>query len=104
MCWTGIPEQVRLVVWQILLGILPSKKAKREAAWNKKRSNYRAFITQYIESDSTSAMKEMMLQVRVFVLLLLMSKIKKDVPRTMTNIPMFQIPAVQQVRLLCFVD
>ena len=87
MAWNGIPDVARAVVWQLLLGYLPSNNARREATLQRKRDEYRASVRQYWEIDDSR---------RTEYEQKLLRQIMVDIPRTHPDVPLFHTPAVQR--------
>uniref|UniRef100_A0A3Q3CKR2 TBC1 domain family, member 22B n=1 Tax=Haplochromis burtoni TaxID=8153 RepID=A0A3Q3CKR2_HAPBU len=86
--WSGIPREVRPITWRLLSGYLPANKERRELVLKRKREEYFRFIEQYYHSRTDEHYKDTYRQIHI------------DIPRTNPLIPLFQQPAVQEVRLL----
>lgn len=54
LAWTGCPPQIRMQVWQLLLGYLPVNRSRREDSLSRKRIEYRALCKQYTSYLSPS--------------------------------------------------
>jgi hypothetical protein len=81
LAWNGIPIQHRAMVWQLLLGYLPTNKSRRETILTRKRKEYRDSVATYFNNESgdrTSHEGETMRQILV------------DLPRTSPDTPFFQ--------------
>lgn len=87
IAWNGVPAIARPVVWQILLGYLPSNRGRRETTLQRKRDEYRASVQQYWEIDDSRRTKNE---------LRLTHQIAVDIPRTHPDVPLFHTPAVQR--------
>jgi TBC1 domain family member 2 len=86
--WNGIPSEFRCMVWQLLLGYLPTNKSRREQTIIRKRKEYVDTIPTYFgygqEEDRTTQESEILRQIIV------------DLPRTCPNIPFFQQDSIQK--------
>lgn len=88
LSWNGIPPQFRAMVWQLLLGYVPTNKSRRDTILNRKRSDYRDSVTTYFtegEGDRSSHEGETMRQIQV------------DLPRTSPDTPFFHQQPIQQI-------
>ena len=82
-----MPSKYRADVWQMLLGYLPTNKARRAAALTRKRKEYFDSIAMYFtvaEGDRTKQDEENLTQILI------------DLPRTSPNVPFFQQPPIQK--------
>jgi TBC1 domain family member 2 len=52
--WSGIPEEVRAMTWQLLLGYLPTSSERRVATLERKRKEYLDGVRQAFERGSGS--------------------------------------------------
>lgn len=87
LSWNGIPLQHRTIVWQLMLGYLPTNKSRREVALMRKRKEYLDSIPTYFDisdSDRTTQEGETLRQILV------------DLPRTSPNTPFFQQLPIQK--------
>jgi len=85
--WNGVPIQYRTMVWQLLLGYMPTNKSRRDATLARKRKEYTDSIPMYFdvsESDRTTQEGETLRQILV------------DLPRTSPDTPFFQQEPVQR--------
>jgi len=91
LSWNGVPYQYRAVVWQLLLGYLPTHKGRREQTISRKRKEYADAIHNYYEVANLDRDSEMMRQILV------------DLPRTSPDLPFFQQGPIQKSmeRILC---
>ena len=55
LSWNGVPARYRPVVWQLMLGYLPSSRARREAAITKKRKEYQGSVELYFDKVGITA-------------------------------------------------
>lgn len=86
--WNGVPMKDRAMVWQLLLGYVPTNKSRRENTVGRKRNDYRDSVATYFEEavlDRTSHEGETMRQIQV------------DLPRTSPDTPFFQQPMIQKM-------
>lgn len=51
--WSGIPQEIRSISWQILLGYLPTSSERRVAVLDRKRREYREGIQQTFEKSES---------------------------------------------------
>eukprot|EP01035_Chromulina_nebulosa_P019660 gene19660-25575_t len=87
LSWNGVPSKYRTMVWQLMLGYLPTNKARRESAINRKRKEYFDSITMYYdvsETDRTTHEGEIHRQILV------------DLPRTSPHTPLYQQKPIQK--------
>lgn len=87
LSWNGVPSYFRSIVWQMLLGYLPTNKSRREQAITRKRKEYQDSIPTYFnasESDRTTQEGETRRQILV------------DLPRTCPDTPFFQQEPIQR--------
>lgn len=81
LCWNGIPPHCRALAWKILLGYLPTNKARRAQTLARKRAEYKDAILQHYDIDDdvrTVQEQETLRQVLV------------DVPRTAPEVGLFR--------------
>ena len=45
LSWPGIPDELRPLVWKLLFGYLPANLDRRQATLERKRSEYRDYVT-----------------------------------------------------------
>jgi len=87
-CWKGIPDEIRPLVWKILIGYLPRNGKRRIPTIQKKRTEYSKLVQQYFDTtidertDSESAT---------------LHQIKLDVPRTSPKLKLFQLKCIQEL-------
>lgn len=87
LSWNGVPNEFRAMVWQLLLGYLPTNKGRREAALTKKRKEYVDSIPAYFDiADYERTVQEGETLRQILV----------DLPRTNPGIPYFHQPAIQK--------
>lgn len=87
LSWNGIPSQFRTMTWQLMLGYLPTNKARREIAITRKRKEYRDAVIMYYDvadSDRTTQEGETLRQILV------------DIPRTSPHSPLYQQKPIQK--------
>lgn len=87
LSWNGIPARLRCVIWQILLGYLPTNKNRRVHAISRKRLEYQSSVDVYFripESYRSSQEIETMTQ------------ILKDLHRCCPDSPFFQQEPIQR--------
>eukprot|EP01084_Bolivina_argentea_P273746 466382_1 len=87
-CWRGIPSSMRSIIWKILLGYIPSNRARREIILNKKRMEYEDLIDRYYNKTNDEH--------RSFQESKSFTQIKKDI-RRMNKL--FQIDKIHKILL-----
>eukprot|EP01126_Amoeba_proteus_P057535 TRINITY_DN7329_c0_g1_i2.p1 TRINITY_DN7329_c0_g1~~TRINITY_DN7329_c0_g1_i2.p1 ORF type:complete len:513 (+),score=111.68 TRINITY_DN7329_c0_g1_i2:273-1811(+) len=80
LCWNGIPKEFRSECWKLLLGYMPSVRGRRETTLKSKRLSYLESVNQYWKAKERSEYEEEMYD-----------QISKDVPRTCSEFPFFQM-------------
>ena len=87
LAWNGVPDVARAVVWQLLLGYLPSNQSRREVTLRRKRGEYLAAVRQYwdIDNDRRTDNEQKLLH-----------QISVDIPRTHPDVPLFHTAEVQR--------
>eukprot|EP00602_Paraphysomonas_sp_CaronLab_P010295 CAMPEP_0185021732 /NCGR_PEP_ID=MMETSP1103-20130426/4432_1 /TAXON_ID=36769 /ORGANISM="Paraphysomonas bandaiensis, Strain Caron Lab Isolate" /LENGTH=415 /DNA_ID=CAMNT_0027553437 /DNA_START=35 /DNA_END=1282 /DNA_ORIENTATION=- len=87
LSWNGVPSEFRPMVWQLLLGYMPTNKSRRDTAISRKRREYFDSIPIYCnitDEERTSQEGETLRQILV------------DLPRTSPNTPFFHQAAIQK--------
>jgi TBC1 domain family member 2 len=84
LAWNGIPDELRPVVWQILLGYLPCDASLRIETLSSKRKEYQREV-------SAAFHNEVGLDQAVW------HQIRIDVPRTNPHLSLYQFEATQRV-------
>lgn len=99
LSWNGVPQVHRAAVWQLLVGYMPANRARRGAALERKRREYREAVPQYFDvPDAARSHQEQNILRQILV----------DVPRTCPDVPFFHQDKVRAVPerpprvLLCF--
>jgi TBC1 domain family member 2 len=85
--WNGVPPELRSMVWQLLLGYMPTNKGRRDASISRKRKEYFDSIPTYfdnMEDEQTMQEGEILRQIIV------------DLPRTCPNTPFFHQASIQK--------
>ncbi|EXJ54480.1 hypothetical protein A1O7_09820 [Cladophialophora yegresii CBS 114405] len=103
--WSGVPEEVRAITWQLLLGHVPTNSERRVATLERKRKEYldavsQAFSTGHASSRSASSTglpglasqpgRRRGLDEAIW------HQISIDVPRTNPHIPLYGFEATQR--------
>eukprot|EP00850_Spirogloea_muscicola_P015061 SM000112S24003 [mRNA] locus=s112:376666:379781:+ [translate_table: standard] len=86
LSWSGVPPNMRPLVWRLLLGYVPPNADRREQVLARKRREYRDCVPQYYDIPSTERTDEELHTLR---------QIAVDVPRTVPDVKFFQQPALQ---------
>jgi hypothetical protein len=87
LAWNGVPADFRPMVWQLLLGYLPTNKGRRDQAIARKRKEYIDSIPVYIDiPESARSPQESEI----------LRQILKDLPRTSPDTPFFHQPGIQK--------
>ncbi|KAI4241233.1 MAG: hypothetical protein L6R40_004649 [Gallowayella cf. fulva] len=100
--WSGIPEEVRAISWQLLLGYLPTSSERRVATLDRKRKEYLEGVRQAFERGPTapsvpSARTSSSAQARSRGLdEALWHQISIDVPRTSPHLQLYSYEATQR--------
>ncbi|KAJ1972331.1 GTPase-activating protein [Dimargaris xerosporica] len=95
LSWNGIPEQLRPMAWQLLMGFLPANADRRDPTLTRKRKEYADCVAQTFAQGPDGLEPALWHQIQI------------DVPRTCPTSPLFQDPVVQQslARILyCWAD
>lgn len=93
LAWSGVPEEVRAMTWQLLLSHLPTSSERRVATLERKRKEYLDGVRQAFErggSTAGSAAKARGLDEAVW------HQISIDVPRTNPHIELYGYEATQR--------
>ncbi|KAK3174870.1 hypothetical protein OEA41_002116 [Lepraria neglecta] len=100
--WSGIPEEVRAMSWQLLLGYLPTSSERRVATLERKRKAYLDGVRQAFErgpSASTTAGPKTTTSAQARMRGLdeaLWHQISIDVPRTSPHLKLYSYEATQR--------
>ncbi|GMM28335.1 GTPase-activating protein [Martiniozyma asiatica (nom. inval.)] len=79
--WKGIPTPLRAVVWQILVGYIPTNESTRDSVIDRKRKEYTKSVTRAYAIEKEE---------RIW------HQIHIDVPRTNPSIKLYSYPATQR--------
>ncbi|KAF7589107.1 hypothetical protein BBP40_004774 [Aspergillus hancockii] len=55
LAWSGVPDEVRAVTWQLLLGYLPTNSERRVSTLERKRKEYLDGVRQAFERSNTAS-------------------------------------------------
>lgn len=83
LSWNGIPDDLRGLAWQLLMGYLPCNKERREPILLKKRNDYHDYVKQSFGKGIPSLDQVIYHQIHI------------DVPRTNPAIKLYQDPRIQ---------
>lgn len=87
--WNGIPVKYRALAWKMMLGYVPTNKARRAQTLQRKRSEYRDAMAQqhyHIDDDSRTLQEQETLR-----------QVLVDVPRTAPEIPLFRNDRIKRM-------
>jgi len=93
LAWSGVPEEVRAMTWQLLLGYLPTNSERRVATLERKRKEYLDGVRQAFDrtSSSTAASgRARGLDEAIW------HQISIDIPRTNPHIELYSYEATQR--------
>ncbi|KAI3637604.1 hypothetical protein MIR68_004253 [Amoeboaphelidium protococcarum] len=63
LSWSGVPDEFRMVVWQLLLGYMPVNNDRRQQVLDKRRAEYRDYVSQsFILSSPSDSQNNTQLQ------------------------------------------
>ncbi|CAG7920749.1 unnamed protein product [Penicillium olsonii] len=99
LAWSGVPEEVRPMTWQLLLGYLPTNSERRISTLERKRKEYLDGVRQAFErgSGASSANPPASTKGRGRGLdEAVWHQISIDVPRTSPHIPLYGYEATQR--------
>lgn len=91
--WSGIPEEVRAMTWQLLLGYLPTSSERRVGTLERKRKEYLDGVRQAFERGGTNSVptgKVRGLDEAIW------HQISIDVPRTNPHLELYGYEATQR--------
>jgi hypothetical protein len=87
LSWNGIPRSLRPTVWQMLLGYIPTNKARRSSAITRKRKEYHCCVDVYFSvAESVRSAQEAETIVQIL----------KDLHRCRPDSPFFQQQRIQK--------
>lgn len=84
IAWAGVPPPLRHIVWKLLLDYLPPTRDKRQAALERKRTEYQLIVDTYYNNNRCPN-DEVWRQIHI------------DIPRMQPLIPIFQQEIVQKI-------
>ncbi|KAI8841234.1 rab-GTPase-TBC domain-containing protein [Chytridium lagenaria] len=84
LSWMGIPDEIRPMVWKILMGYLPANSDRREATLQRKRKEYEDYVQQSFGEDCAALDQSLQHQIHI------------DIQRTNATIPLYQNARIQQ--------
>ncbi|KAI1462671.1 RabGAP/TBC [Annulohypoxylon moriforme] len=93
LAWSGVPEEVRAMTWQLLLSYLPTSSERRVATLERKRKEYLDGVRQAFERGGTnpaSSGRSRGLDEAIW------HQISIDVPRTNPHIELYSYEATQR--------
>ena len=93
LAWSGVPEEVRAMTWQLLLGYLPTSSERRVGTLERKRKEYLDGVRQAFErggSSSATGGRARGLDEAIW------HQISIDVPRTNPHLELYSYEATQR--------
>ncbi|KAL6235396.1 hypothetical protein BDW75DRAFT_209734 [Aspergillus navahoensis] len=100
LAWSGIPDEVRAMTWQLLLGYLPTNSERRIATLERKRKEYLDGVRQAFERSTAAATTENARSVNTGrgrgLDEAIWHQISIDVPRTSPHIQLYSYEATQR--------
>ncbi|KAK3187021.1 GTPase-activating protein [Lecanicillium sp. MT-2017a] len=92
LAWSGVPEEVRAMTWQLLLSYLPTNSERRVATLERKRKEYLDGVRQAFERSGTNSTpgKSRGLDEAIW------HQISIDVPRTNPHIELYSYETTQR--------
>ncbi|KFA62791.1 hypothetical protein S40285_03791 [Stachybotrys chlorohalonatus IBT 40285] len=93
LAWSGVPEEVRAVTWQLLLSYLPTNSERRVATLERKRKEYLDGVRQAFERTGTNATSSGRARGLDEVI---WHQISIDIPRTNPHIELYSYEATQR--------
>ena len=109
LSWSGVPEEVRAMTWQLLLGYLPTNSERRVAALERKRKEYLDGVRQAFGQGTAASQKSTSSSLAGLASNppittgkgrgldeAVWHQISIDVPRTNPHIPLYQFEATQR--------
>ncbi|KAF7428299.1 GTPase-activating protein [Pleurotus ostreatus] len=84
LAWAGIPEDLRPVAWQLLLGYLPLPTPTRQATLERKREEYKSLVELAFARDREGLDQQIWHQIEI------------DVPRTRPGVRLWMHAATQR--------
>ncbi|KAJ5894452.1 hypothetical protein N7495_006143 [Penicillium taxi] len=99
LAWSGVPEEVRPMTWQLLLGYLPTNSERRISTLERKRKEYLDGVRQAFERNSGASNPPDTSSARARGRGLdeaVWHQISIDVPRTSPHIPLYGYEATQR--------
>jgi hypothetical protein len=86
LSWSGIPSEVRPLVWKILVGYIPCNGSRRTLTHERRRKEYLALVSKYYdETQMKKTEYENSIQRQIHI----------DVPRTNPDVQLFQNETIQ---------
>lgn len=99
-CWSGIPQEVRAMSWQLLLGYLPPSSERRIATLERKRKEYLDAVRQAFDRgtsfNSPTGKRTSGVNVRRGLDEALWHQISIDVPRTSPHLKLYSYETTQR--------
>ena len=96
--WSGIPEEMRALTWQILLGHVPTNSERRIATLERKRKEYLDAVNQAFKPGNVTGRNASGTQINRGRGLdeAIWHQVSIDVPRTNPHIPLYGFEATQR--------
>ncbi|CED84754.1 tbc1 domain family protein [Phaffia rhodozyma] len=92
LAWNGVPNELRPIVWQMLLGYLPLPTAPRMTTLSRKRNEYQELSRLAFKNGTKSLDQQIWHQIVI------------DVPRTRPGVPLWSMePAMRSLERILYV-
>lgn len=86
IAWSGVPSDMRPLVWRLLLGYAPTNSDRREVVLMRKRLEYVDCVSQYYDIPNADKAEDELHTLR---------QISVDCPRTVPDVAFFHQPVIQ---------
>ncbi|KAL5048532.1 hypothetical protein BDW71DRAFT_177927 [Aspergillus fruticulosus] len=100
LAWSGVPDEVRAMTWQLLLGYLPTNSERRIATLERKRKEYLDGVRQAFERSTAATTRENSRSANTGrgrdLDEAIWHQISIDVPRTSPHIQLYSYEATQR--------
>ncbi|TPX35712.1 hypothetical protein SmJEL517_g01882 [Synchytrium microbalum] len=84
LSWKGVPDEIRPMVWQLLMGYLPCNSDRRDATLARKRSEYAEYVEQSFAKGKDGLDQALYHQIHI------------DIQRTNSGVPLYQDERIRE--------